>query len=292
MGLVRHFFPWWMDEGYRSAPVEETSLTEEELELMTRPDAGLDLEQIGFRRMMKANLHGLWRQEFAEDAETCFRLTGEVFFEMEPIERQLRELKRVKPEIEYRCNRELAIYLPSLTERKYLVAVDPAGGGVDGDYSAIEVIDLETGMQCAEHVAHISELELARAVADLAWEYNRCPVVVERNNHGSGVLWLLEHQVGYPNLYKARDDKKGWLTTSVSRPQVLARLAQALSESPELFLSTKLLAECRSFIRHPNGNVAAQRGTHDDRVMAMAIGLAAREELLGKAGNRDPYPRG
>ncbi len=47
-GLVRHFFPWWMEAGYRAAAVDEGSLSEEERELMRTQ--GLDLKQIGFRR--------------------------------------------------------------------------------------------------------------------------------------------------------------------------------------------------------------------------------------------------
>jgi len=35
-------------------------------------------------------------------------------------------------------------------------------------------------------------------------------------------------------------------------------------------------------VRLGKGQVGARRGTHDDRVMAMAIGLAARRELLGR----------
>ena len=53
-------------------------------------------------------------------------------------------------------------------------------------------------------------------------------------------------------------------------------------DSAEVFKSRNLLAECRSFVRLGNGGVGARNGTHDDRVMAMAIGLAARAELLGK----------
>jgi hypothetical protein len=45
-------------------------------------------------------------------------------------------------------------------------------------------------------------------------------------------------------------------------------------------MSLKLLAECRTFVRLSNGSTGARAGTHDDRVMAMAIGLAARDELL------------
>ncbi len=43
-GMVRHFFPWWMEERYRGEPVAETELTEEERELMARErlDAGAD----------------------------------------------------------------------------------------------------------------------------------------------------------------------------------------------------------------------------------------------------------
>jgi hypothetical protein len=137
-------------------------------------------------------------------------------------------------------------------------------------------------MQCGEYVGQVTGIDLARLVAELAWEYNKCPVVVERNNHGSGVLWLLEHQVGYPKVFRGADGQAGFLTSSVSRPQMLARLAAALVEEPGLFQSKKLLAECRTFVRLGNGGVGARSGAHDDRVMAMAIGLAARVELLGR----------
>ena len=289
-GTVRHFFPWWMEEQYRGAPVEEASLTEEERELMQR--WGLALEQIGFRRGIKANLRGMTGQEYAEDAESCFRVTGEPYFEMEAVENRLKELKQENRYVEYRKNRELRIFLPSLMSKNYVVAVDPAGGGADGDWSAIEVLDLESGMQCAEFVAHISGIDLAREAAHLAWEYNKCPLVVERNNHGSGVLWLLQHKVGYPNVYEAPDDKAGWLTNSVNRPQILARMAAALVEEPGLFQSQSLLIECRSFVRLANGGVGARHGAHDDMVMAMAIGLAARAELLGRQASQHPLSDG
>jgi hypothetical protein len=66
---------------------------------------------------------------------------------------------------------------------------------------------------------------------------------------------------------------------------MLGRLNAALVEKPELFMSRELLAECRTFVRLPDGNSGARAGTHDDRVMAMAIGLAARAEIL-EGGNR------
>ncbi|MGB6193977.1 MAG: terminase, partial [Terracidiphilus sp.] len=75
----------------------------------------------------------------------------------------------------------------------------------------------------------------------------------------------------------------GWLTTSVSRPAVLGRFDAALVDKPECFQSRALLAECRTFVRMRDGHTGARPGTHDDRLMAMAIALAARAELTGQS---------
>ena len=279
-GMVKHFFPWWMERRYRAGAVEETTLTEEERKLIARKR--LDLEQIGFRRQIHANFRGLARQEYAEDEESCFLASGDSVFELAAIDERLKEAQEP---VERRLNGELDVWLPPLKGKEYLVAVDPAGGGSEGDFSAAQVLELETGLQCAEFAGHVGGLELARLVTALAGEYNQAWLVVERNNHGSGVLALAETVCGYRKIYR-QGGQPGWLTTSMSRPAALGRLDAGLVEQPERFQSRRLLGECRSFVRLPNGNSAARAGTHDDRVMAMAIGLAARAELLGKTSRQ------
>jgi len=79
-GMVRHFFPWWMERRYRAKAVDERSLTDEERALMVRHK--LDLQQIGYRRKIRADFRGLARQEFAEDEESCFLSSGESVFEL------------------------------------------------------------------------------------------------------------------------------------------------------------------------------------------------------------------
>jgi hypothetical protein len=273
-GMVRHFFPWWMERRYQAQAVEESSLTEEERELIGRHC--LSLEQIGFRRQKRADFRGLARQEYAEDEESCFLVSGDSIFEIAAIEARM---ATVMPPVEVRRNGDLEIWLPPLKGKQYLVAVDPAGGGSEGDYSAVEVLELETGLQCAEFAGHVGGLELARLVTALATEYNQAWLVVERNNHGSGVLALAETVCGYQRIFR-QGGQAGWLTTSLSRPMALSRLDAGLIEQPERFQSRRLLTECRSFVRMPDGRTGARAGTHDDRVMAMAIGLGAREQLL------------
>ena len=275
-GMMRHFFPWWMERRYRAPAVEEASLNEEERELISRH--GLDLNQIAYRRRIRANFRGLTAQEFAEDEESCFLSSGESVFELGAVEARM---KAAPEAVEQRRNGELEIWLPPVKGKRYLVAVDPAGGGSEGDYSAAQVLEMETGLQCAEFAGHVGGLELAQLVTDLAAKYNGAWLVVERNNHGSGVLALAETVCKYGRIYR-QGGQAGWLTTSVSRPAMISRLDAALVEEPERFQSRRLLAECRSFVRLPNGGMGAQAGTHDDRVMAMAIGLAARAEMGGK----------
>ena len=277
-GMVRHFLPWWMEKSYRGQAVEAQTLTGEEQELMRRH--GLSREQIGFRRRIGEDFGSLAAQEFAENAETCFAMSGECVFDRVALDRRLHEVPN--PVSEER-NGDLAVWLPPVGGRRYVVAVDPAGGGSEGDYSAIQVLDLESAMQCLEYAGHLAVSELAALAANVARRYNHAWLVVERNNHGSGVLAHLAMSHPGVRLYE-QDGQPGWLTTSLSRPAVLAGLDVALVDAAHCFHSRRLLAECRSFVRHGNGKIGARAGAHDDLVMAMAIALAARAELLSSGG--------
>lgn len=277
-GLVRHFYPWWLEPSYIADPVDPATLTDEEQSLQS--EQKLSLAQIGYRRQLRSSFHTLAPQEYAEDAESCFLLSGESIFELDAIARRLPELPTP---LALRGNGTVTLWLPPLPGKKYLVAVDPAGGGTDGDNSAAQVIELSTGLQCAEVAGHIGGLELTELVTALAAEYNHALLVVERNNHGETILALANTHCHYPRIYVAQDGKAGRLTTCLSRPAMLARLGAVLVESPGIFSSPALLAECRTFVRLPNGSSGARAGTHDDRVLAMAIALAAREDLLASS---------
>jgi len=279
-GTVQHFFPWWKEARYRREAVDEASLTQQECELKERH--GLDLKQIGYRRWMRANQRSLAEQEYAEDSESCFAASGDSVFELRAVEERLRE---VGEPTEKRHNGALEIWYPPVAGKKYVVGVDPAEGGSEGDYSAAQVLDLETGLQCAEFAAHMGGAELARLVAGLAQEYNTAWLVVERNGPGSGLLGLVDVLCHYPKVY-AKDGKEGWPTSKSSRPAVLSRLDAALIEAPWCFSSRKFLAECRCFVRMRDGKTGAKPGTHDDRVMAMAMAIAARDELVIESGNK------
>lgn len=275
-GYTQHFFPWWFEDSYRlDGQGLLLPLTEDESQLV---DAhGLSLEQIAWRRREWAALRGLAAQEFAEDPVACFRASGECVFELAALDQALQE---ARDPIESRDNGRLLIWLPRQAGRSYVIGVDPAGGGVEGDYSCAQVIDRQRGAQCAEFRGHLPPRELADKVIRLAKSYNTALVAVERNNHGFGVLATLEVKC-YPNVFK-QDDEPGWLTTRSTKPAMIETLASALCDAPGLFRSARLLQELRTFVRDRDGLMGGAPGTHDDCVMAMAVAWAVRAADAGQ----------
>lgn len=273
-GLVRHFFPWWMESAYIGTPVDADAMNEEEWELVERH--GLSPEQIGFRRGLEASYRGLRSQEFAEDAETCFKATGECCFDVAVVEKRLGELR---DPVETRRGGAMHLWLPPVHGAEYLVAVDTAGGGSEGDFAAVQVIEMQTGLQCAELQQRLGALELARVAAELAREYNGATIAVERNNHGSGVLAYLDSMERYHRVYE-QHGVAGWLTTAGSKPGMVSRMGSLLIESPQIFLSRRLLGECRTFVAMENGRTGAVSGAHDDCLMAMAVAQMVRAEMM------------
>lgn len=278
--LVRHFLPWWLEPAYVGPAVAREQMTVEEGRLVERH--GLSPTQIGFRRGLERSYGVLRSQEFAEDAESCFRATGMCCFEVEVIERRLREVS--EPVVRRRNGAWLEWFSP-LPGRRYVLGVDTAGGGQDGDYAVIQVLDRDTGIQCAEVQERLRPRELAELCVELARMYGDAVIAVERNNHGAAVLALLEDREGV-RLF-GQGGLAGWLTSASSKPEMVARLGTLLQETPERFFSKRFLAECRTFVADEQGRMGGSGSAHDDLVMGMAIAQAVRAELLsGVAATR------
>jgi hypothetical protein len=248
-------------------------MCEEECALMQRE--GLNEAQIAFRREMQANFGKSARQEFAEDPETCFQASGECVFELEILEKRL---AATSGPCEVHEDGRFFVWWPPVRGRRYVIGVDPAGGGPDGDAACAQVIDRETGMQCAELLGHLRPEELEKQVAKLGQRYSGSLVAVERNNHGHAVLACLRMSERYEAIYRGGNEA-GWLTTAASRPAMVENLVELVRTRPELIHSRRLLAECRTFVRGEHGRPEAARGAHDDAVMAMAIAQAVRSGL-------------
>jgi hypothetical protein len=282
-GYTQHFFPWWYEASYKEDAAKRPvhPLSDEEKVLMVRH--GLTEEQIVWRRARWQVLRGQAAQEYAEDPVSCFLASGECVFDMAAIEAAAAQAGHP---MESQDNGRLLVWLPpnQAGQWDYIIGVDAAGGGSDGDYACAQVIERTMGLQCAELHGHFPPYELARRIAALGNVYHGALLAVERNNHGYGVLAHLK-DLHYENVFQ-QGGQAGWLTSVVTRPAMIENLAAVLIVQPELFRSARLLGELKTFVRHADGHGAGAEGTHDDCVMAMAIALAVRREDAGRVSKR------
>jgi len=182
--------------------------------------------------------------------------------------------------------------------RNYIVSADVARG--DGaDYSAFQVIDVESLTQVAEYKGQIGTKDYGNMLVSVATDYNNALLIVENANVGWAVLQqIIDRQ--YPNTFYSsadlqyvdverqltnkinRDEKKmipGFTNSQKTRPLLISKLETYFRERSVEVRSIRFLDELSVFIWDGN-KVAAMKGYNDDLVMAMSIGLWVRDTAL------------
>jgi hypothetical protein len=86
-----------------------------------------------------------------------------------------------------------------ISGRKYIIGVDPADGGADGDASAAVVIDLTTMEDVCCIKEKLDQNEFAELLNHLGRYYNNASIVPERNTGQSLIDWLV--MLKYPNIF-------------------------------------------------------------------------------------------
>lgn len=291
--FVPVFCAWWELDQYRKQ-YDGFELTEEEIKLKNLYE--LDNEQLAWRRWcIHNNCRGdvnLFKQEYPSCPEEAFLSSGNCVFDKEKIIERLQKvqepIKRGSFLYDYDGltiknirwqedkNGIIKIHKDVQARRPYVIGGDTAGDGSDNFVG--EVLDNISGEQVAE-LSHQTDEDLyARQMYCLGKYYNEALIGVEVNfsTYPEKELERLE----YPRLYHRQQEdsithkyqlKKGFKTTSITRPIIIAGLVEIIRDNIDTLNSAELLRECLSFIKNEQGRPEAEQGKHDDRVMAMAI---------------------
>lgn len=272
-GYRPHFFRWWDHPEYTLAlddgeKVEPSSELERKLASL-----GVGAAQLKwYRRKIAEKGRALTIQEYPSDPDSCFLVSGRSFFDQETTARMV--ALATEP-IERRDRDRVRIFRKPESGKQYILSVDTSEGG-GGDASAAILRERATAEHCATIDGQYQPWELAKASATIGREYNEALVAVERNNHGHAVLQALEREEKYRKLYKHADEKLGWPTNAVTRPQMLDALEDAHRRGLWKSSDRLVLTQFRSFVINDSGKPEAARGEKDDLVMAEAIGWAVR----------------
>ncbi len=180
---------------------------------------------------------------------------------------------------------ELCVWNPPVYTKQYRMGIDVAEGilvdGKDSDYSVVTVLDAETYEECATWSGKIDPDLLSWVIVSIGSWYNSALAAVENNNHGLLTLKFLSLIHQYDNIYidKALDErgqrqkkKLGFSTNIKTKKLILDNLRRLIRESEISIWSKETIDELQTFVVHNDGKEAAQSGSHDDRVMSLAIG--------------------
>jgi hypothetical protein len=204
------------------------------------------------------------------------------------------------------------------TYRKYVIGADVAGSTVLVEHNArpvgektdaycAYVADVETGKTVARFYArNITEKDYARELAALGYLYGTAEIAVEKaGGYGTTTIIELRDTYAYPRQFVMQDDDSrdrqdetgqyGFPITTITRPLVLEALDVLLHDAPGCIVDPELVGEMRTFVTNKAGKQEADRGCHDDRVMARAITARLRNiraaKILRIPKPVDPFAR-
>lgn len=279
-------------------------------ELAERAKYSLTLEQLYWRRWaIDSKCEGsadLFRQEYPGCPEEAFLGSGRPRFSHEALGRMAIVRDPLRGRLEWRRvgtrqqvilvpheRGELAVYRKPELGRRYVIGADCAtgqdirdgrSGTADPDWSVASVLDADTGEQVAKYRARVEEPAFGEMLDALGRYYGDAYIVPEANSYGRGVIAEVLRR-GYPPslLYQMQREtydrastslnKLGFLTTEVTRPQLISALDAAIREYSIVIRDANTLAECLTFVINPRGRAEGQADCHDDEVLALALAV-------------------
>ena len=241
-------------------------------------------------------------QEYPHTPMSAFLASGNYAFPVEVLMKMLDIAQKREPEygeIYYDDQRKahmkmvenspLKVWYPVDSKLKYTVAVDTAEGitvnsanGKEGDFSVIDVMEVQSFTTVARWRGHIDPDELGNVVFDIGTYYNNALVGVEVNNHGLVTVQKLRDRF-YRNLYQRETNEEnqfqertsvlGWRTDRKTKPLIIKNLAAALREGDITDYDPVFIGEAMTYMQGDRGEYDGKANGHDDTVMAKAINV-------------------
>ena len=290
----------------------QAMLNPEERDLMGR--YGLKLEQLAWRRWTIHNdFNGdmtHFRREHPATPEEAFAASSRNRFSIPHIVKIHHKAEPLTGELEIEdigAGEKRMVLLPSEhgalrvwrrpeKGRLYVLGADCAQGLDDNagegecnpDYTAAQVLDRDTGEQCAVLRARIMPGESGRYIARVGRFYNMAQICGERNPGGGGVSMLeailntdypaslIYHRPVTPDRDpQVRGDRIGWDTSGVSRPILISALDEVIRQLAIVLHDPVTVAELMTFVIKATGKAEHQSGCHDDLVISLALAIIA-----------------
>jgi len=242
-------------------------------------------------------------REIAQEYLCNFNASGDTFLDPDTLQKLFRRIE--EPKEFFHANRDVWIWQRPERTGTYLISCDVARGDAS-DFSAFHVIRIDRAPleQVAEYKGKLRPDYLGLLLMQVSSLYNNATIAPENNSGWSGQTILKMEEAQFPHIYYSKrtrpktkdnwgvdpyyaqtrnDYLAGYTVTSANRVPMLAKLEQYVRMDDVILRSVRLAEEFRTFIVKETDRgerPEAQRGSHDDLVMALAGGLWVREEAF------------
>lgn len=170
----------------------------------------------------------------------------------------------------------LIVYREPQPGRLYVIGVDPAEGNPTSDDSALTVMDVGSGEECAVLSGKYQPSVIAGHADSIGIYYNNAGVMPERNNHGHAVImWLDEHSK--LKVLKGHDGKPGWMSSSLGKTLLYNGAADAFRDKATTLHSFQTYTQLASI---EGSTLRAPTGQFDDRADSYALAEAGRAAMM------------
>lgn len=231
-------------------------------------------------------------KEFRQEYLCDFIISGQLVLSQEKLDDIRLKCKRPKYQNEIAGIKmpNLWVWKTPIAKHKYIMGVDVASGGSD-DYSAFQIINLNTMEQVAEYKGFISTKKYSNKLKEIARLYNDAFIAIEGTGLGQAVFdGVLKTEINpYYNILKTLKSKNeikewyAWQTTSKTRPLVIDELLNHVNDEENKLehrlkiYSERLLEEFNTLIFN-NNRIEAAKECNDDALFALGLALYHKNE--------------
>ena len=165
-------------------------------------------------------------------------------------------------------------------DKRYVVGIDTATSS-GTDYSAIEVINYDTGEQVAEGMFKCSVIKFCgQYIPTIIDRLKNKLLVIESNSVGNQTIEMLRlkynHYIIKDELSKNKD-KYGITMSPVTRPLLIEQIYELFTKNDNLVKSKKLRLQATSLIRKSSGRIEGE--PNDDLVFAIGMCFLATNHM-------------
>lgn len=253
-------------------------------------------------------------QEYPACLNECFQASGSPVFDqvlLEEIEQQAQipiwrghiELKEIHIN-KGATNGPLCVWHKPEKgwKHRYVIGADTGGVWEGADYSVAYVYDRMQRKTAAMLHGHFDAYEFARQIVAIAKWYDNAKLAIEVNKYesetddmGNTVIKHIIDEVKYSNMYKRRavDEKTkrptrkvGWHTNRETKQLIIDRMRQFTMEQADFpieYNDKNLIDEMKTYVIDTSSTGLttwnAQKGRHDDRIIAYGIALCVAREM-------------